>query len=268
MLEQFIRSRPRLLYWASILYRWLQPWRLHPLWAFPHYLKLLRDWARYRRLGGQADLVDFYPCLFDRTRATSTDPHYFYQAAWAMRCIHETQPGQHVDIGSDVRYVGMLSQVVPVTFVDIRPLTLQLSGLDCRVGTVLDLPYPMNSVQSMSCLHVIEHVGLGRYGDPLDPQGSRKAALELSRVLAPGGRLYVSVPVGRERVCYNAHRVFAPQPFSELFVGLRLLAFSWVSDAGQWCDAADMNVNMMQAAPSDYGCGLFIFEKPLTRVSS
>lgn len=264
MLEQFIRSKPGLLRWVSMLYRWLQPLRLHPLLAAPYYLRLFSDWRRYRRLGGQANLGDFYPCLFDRTCTTSTDPHYFYQAAWAMRCIHETRPSQHVDIGSDVRYVGMLSQIVPVTFVDIRPLALQLQGLDGRVGTVLDLPYPMNSVQSMSCLHVIEHVGLGRYGDPLDPDGSRKAALELSRVLVPGGRLYVSVPVGRERVCYNAHRVFSPQNFSALFAGLRLLEFSLVSDDGQLLDSADI----AQAAQSDYGCGLFIFEKPVNSESA
>ncbi|MEN9358351.1 MAG: hypothetical protein RL695_2522, partial [Pseudomonadota bacterium] len=209
--------------------------------------------------GGVARLTDFYPCLFDQVSSTPVDPHYFYQAAWAFRRILREQPARHVDIASDVRFVGMLSQAVPLTFVDIRPLQLDLPDLDCRIGSVLELPYPDGSVPSMSCLHVIEHIGLGRYGDPLDPEGSRKAAHELSRVLVPGGRLYVSVPVGRERICYNAHRVFSPHEFMAMFASLRLLEFSMVTDEGR----LSLDADMLQAARADYGCGLFVFEKPV-----
>ena len=257
MLESLLRSHPAWFDGARRVYRWLQPLRQRPLAALRGYARLFGDWRKYRRLGGEARLADFYPCLFDRISDTPTDPHYFYQAAWATRQVVEAHAQRHVDIGSDVRFVGMLSQVVPLTFVDIRPLRMQLPDLECRAGTVLDLPYADATVSSLSCLHVIEHIGLGRYGDPLDAHGSLKAARELARVLACGGRLYVSVPVGRERVCYNAHRVFAPGHFVQYFPGLTLLEFSYVGDDGELY----RQVNPEAAANADYACGLYVFTR-------
>lgn len=260
-LKNWLRSRPGCLQAVRQVYRWGQPLREHPLRACIGYVRLFRDASQFRRLGGQARLADFYPCLFDCVDATPIDPHYFYQAAWAMRLISESRPAHHVDIGSDVRYVGMLSQWVPTTFVDIRPLQVHLPGLDCRTGTVLDLPYADASLPSLSCLHVVEHIGLGRYGDPLDPEGSAKAAAELSRVVSPGGRLYVSVPVGRPRVCYNAHRVFSPAEFVRAFPQLTLLEFSYVSDEGELKRSASLSA----PAQEEYACGLFVFTREFSR---
>lgn len=266
MIEQWLRAHPGYLQNVRNLYRWLQPLRERPLRACAGYLRLFLDWQKFRRLGGQARLADFYPCLFDRTGTTPIDAHYFYQAAWAMRHILSVRPVQHVDIGSDVRYVGMLSQCVPTSFVDIRPLQVQLPGLDCRAGSVLALPYADASVASASCLHVIEHIGLGRYGDPLDPSGSSKATAELSRILAVDGRLYVSVPVGRGRVCYNAHRVFSPVDFVRCFPDLVLLEFSYVGDDAR----LHCNVSPEAAVNEEYACGLFVFARhnPVTGVAS
>jgi hypothetical protein len=65
---------------------------------------------------------------------------------------------------------------------------------------------------------VVEHIGLGRYGDPLDPEGSVKAFLELKRIVQPGGDLYVSVPVDDvNRIYFNAHRAFAEDYLLKLF---------------------------------------------------
>jgi hypothetical protein len=120
---------------------------------------------------------------------------------------------------------------------------------------VLDLPFADGSVESLSCLHVAEHVGLGRYGDPLDPDGTRKAALELQRVLASGGRLYFSMPVGEARTEFNAHRVHDPEAVPGLFPYLRLEAFSGVDDEGRW---------QRELSPGDLGgsrwaCGFYVF---------
>lgn len=200
------------------------------------------------------------PALEDRTATTPFDPHYFYQAIWAMDRIESSGATWHVDVGSDVNFVGMLTTHLPVTFVDIRPLEAHgVKGLTCVGGSLLCLPFASDSVESASCLHVAEHLGLGRYGDPLDPQGTGKAARELTRVLSPGGSLYFSVPVGKARVCFNAHRIHAPQLILEYFRELTLLDFSAVDDRGRF----RQGVAPADLADASYACGMFHFAKPV-----
>jgi len=107
-------------------------------------------------------------------------------------------------------------------------------------------------------LHVIEHIGLGRYGDPINPMGSRDAAKELQRVVAPKGRLYLSVPVGRERVCFNAHRVHEAETVVSYFQDLQTISFSLVDDQGQFIE----NAPLAAASGLEYGCGMFEFSRP------
>jgi SAM-dependent methyltransferase len=133
-----------------------------------------------------------------------------------------------------------------------------MSGLLPIAGDITRLPFKDQSQASISCLHVIEHIGLGRYGDPLDPRGSERAAAELARVVEPAGRLYLSVPIGRERVCFNAHRVFSPLTIVRLFDRLELEQFSVVDDAGRLLEG----VTPAQADDLEYGCGLFEFRQP------
>jgi len=153
--------------------------------------------------------------------------------------------------------MSVLSAYVDTTFVDFRPLQTSLSGLDSIAGDILDLPFDDNSVQSLSCLHVIEHIGLGRYGDPLDPQGSVKAARELQRITHSGGELFLSLPIGRERICFNAHRVHAPDTVVKMFDQMRLVQFSFVDDAGVYHE----NKPIELANNMEFGCGMFHFVK-------
>jgi hypothetical protein len=242
----------RLLHWLMALSKfWPQP-------AFLSLPLYFRDWLHFVRMKGRAALSDSLPCLMDRTSTTAFDPHYFFQAAWLARKLATARPEQHVDIGSDIRILNVLSAFVPVDFLDYRPLKVNLVGLSCEADNLLGLSRADRTVGSLSCLHVIEHVGLGRYGDPIDPDGTRKAAMELNRVLAPSGRLYISLPVGRERVCFNAHRVFDPDTVLGLFSGLQLDSFSFVDDAGEYQEAA----NPQDAKGSEYACGMYVFSKP------
>jgi SAM-dependent methyltransferase len=221
--------------------------------------KFFLELKRYRSLaaGESVPWYDAYPCLSDRVTHTPFDPHYFYQGAWLARRLSRTNPSLHMDVGSSVAMVSVLSAGVPMVFLDYRPLAVKLSGLQSVAGNAAILPFQDDSVVSLSSLHVIEHVGLGRYGDPLDPEGTRRAAGELERVLQPGGRLFLSVPVGRERVCFNAHRVHAPRTIQSFLPGLRLHSFSLVDDAGRFREDAPFE----DAAHLDYGCGMFEFIK-------
>jgi len=225
-----------------------------------HYPLYILALSRYRKLATleSVHLRDTYPCLFDTTSITSYDAHYFFQAVWAMKRIAEGSAKWHVDVGSDVRFVAMLTTHLPVTFVDIRPLQAPgVTQLSSVAGNLTALPFADGSVESLSCLHVAEHVGLGRYGDPLDPSGTHRACSELARVLAPNGSLFFSLPVGQVRVCFNAHRIHSPQQIVCYFQGLELVEFSAVDDRG--CFLTDIEPGQMENA--EYGCGLFHFRR-------
>jgi SAM-dependent methyltransferase len=220
--------------------------------------RFLRERSQYERLSGQRmPLADDNPQLLDRTAASPFDPHYTYQDAWAAREIHRRSPARHVDVGSRITFVVGLTAFVPVTFIDVRPLAAELPNLETRAGTVLDLPFEDGAVESLSCLHVAEHIGLGRYGDALDPDGTWKASLELQRVLATGGHLYFSVPVGEPRTQFNAHRVLDPLGVPGLFPELTLAAFSGVDDEGRWHPALEPR----DLTSSRWGCGFYLFTR-------
>jgi SAM-dependent methyltransferase len=201
---------------------------------------------------------DSDPYLFDRLPASPYDSHYFYQDIWAASRVAERRPDRHVDVGSRVDYVGFLTSVTRVTFVDIRPLEAEVEGLDSIAGSVLALPFEDASLDSVSCLHVAEHIGLGRYGDDLDPSGTRKATAELQRVLRPGGQLLFSGPVGHPRVCFNAHRIHTPDQIVSMFPELELVEFSGVDDAGRF----RRNRTLGELSEARYACGLFRFTRP------
>lgn len=261
-LKQFIRGNPKLLRLARPLQRWLRPLYAQPITGWFEYIRFFNDWRRYRAAGGIAYLKDFFPCLADRTQETPIDPQYFYQAAWGASKIWSQLPRIHVDVGSDVKFVGMLSAAVKVEFVDIRPLSVQLENLACRQGTILNLPYADSSIQSISSMHVIEHIGLGRYGDPIDPEGACKACAELARVLMPGGLLYLSAPIGTPRIQFNSQRILSIDEICHFLSGLSLVEIAWVDNHGEFHpNATPENIVYDEKSGLDYALGCFVFTK-------
>jgi len=249
-----------------MIYRSVQPFfsLTTVLPAVSGYWRFFSDLRRYRSMGGVVQSGDFWPCLFDRTSSTGIDPHYFHQAVWAGRKIHVFDPPEHVDVGSDVRYVGMLTTMMPVQFVDIRPLQLDIPNYAGIDGSVLAMPFDDLSVRSISCMHVIEHIGLGRYGDPLDPEGSIKACAELQRVLADGGQLLVSMPIGSPRVQFNGQRVVAVREVIDMFSELTLVEMAMVDAKGKFLPQVspeDQRIAELEAMRADFGLGLFHFTR-------
>ncbi|MEQ9459623.1 MAG: DUF268 domain-containing protein [Phycisphaeraceae bacterium] len=177
----------------------------------------------------QPNAYTLYPCVTDATDQTPVEPVYFYQDTWAFHRIFQAQPARHVDVGSSHHFNGFMSRVLPVTMVDIRPLPVSLPNLDFVEGSILEMPFEDGTVESISSICVIEHIGLGRYGDPLDPQGSEKAIAEIQRITAPGGNIYVSVPIEkRNRTYFNAHRAFTIDTFTELFAPFEVIETKFI----------------------------------------
>lgn len=221
------------------------------------FINFYQDFRAYKKLRINSvwtqEVADLYPRIYDKTTSTPLDPVYFYQDSWCAKKIFLERPLTHLDIGSNAHFVGILSQFVPTTMVDIRPLPVRIHSLSFKKGDVCNLPFEGNSISSLSSICVIEHIGLGRYGDPLDQFGSEKAASELSRVLAPGGNLYISVPIDdKNRVYFNAHRAFTRKYVLELFKGLTLIEEKYIYG----------NILLpTYSSESGFGTGLFHFKK-------
>ena len=238
------------------------PKRVASSWrAVPYFVRNALRYQRSNRTGTfRVRLSDLQFATSDRfLRAGTTPSHYFLQDLWAARWLYHRGVRRHVDVGS--RLDGFIAHVLPfceVIYVDIRPIETEVEGLVFLRGSATELPFPDEILETLSCLHVIEHIGLGRYGDPVDPEGHLKAAAEMVRVLRPGGALLLGTPVGRERLFFDAHRVFDPRTVVEAFGGLGLRSFSLIDDAG---GAIRPDASFEEARRCVYGCGLFVFVK-------
>jgi SAM-dependent methyltransferase len=159
-----------------------------------------------------------------------------------------------------MHFCTLVSAFMPVRFYDYRPAHVKLSNLTSEAADLLALPFEDRSISSLSCMHVVEHIGLGRYGDPLDPDGDLKAIAELKRVLAPGGSLLFVVPVGRPKIMFNAHRIYSYDQVLGAFPELELAESALIPD-----DPRDGGL-ILEPAPGtfdaqSYGCGCFRFTR-------
>ena len=165
------------------------------------------------------------------------------------------------DIGSRVDgFIShLLSMGINVTLLDIRPLDIRIKGLSfVRTDAVRLDGINDGSINHLSSLHAVEHFGLGRYGDSIDPEGWYKALRAMSRKLSLGGTLYLSVPIGvQERLCFNAHRIFRPTTIVESLQDLQLLSFAYISNY----DIIESDVNEYMRNGGNYDCGMFTFRK-------
>jgi hypothetical protein len=235
---------------------------LRRLGRFPIFMA---DFFRFKReiqnkeRGMNIRISDWYPCLDDRTDKTTFDHHYVFHTAWAARVLAQTKLEKHIDISSSLYFCSIASAFIPIDFYDFRPAPLNLTNLTCGAADLTALSFANNSIKSLSCMHVIEHIGLGRYGDPLDPNGDIKAVNELKRVVSIGGNLLVVVPVGSPRIMFNAHRIYSFAQVRDLFDGFSLKQFALITDEPS--NGLILNADPSFADIQKYGCGCFWFVK-------
>ncbi|XRB07684.1 DUF268 domain-containing protein [Pycnococcus provasolii] len=70
----------------------------------------------------------------------------------------------------------------------------------------------------------VEHSGMGRYGDPMNPSADIEAVAAMSCLVKKGGRMFLGVPSGGDSVHWNAHRVYGAKRFPLLTVNWKLQA--------------------------------------------
>lgn len=174
------------------------------------------------------DEIRLYPLLKDRKENAGTAGLYLIQDLWAAEKIYnQLGENSHFDIGSrlDGFITHLLSFGKKVILIDIRPLPFfvheKLNFIQADATNLSNIED--NSIHSLSALCSLEHFGLGRYGDPIDPNACFKAFSSIQKKLAQGGKFYLSLPVGEERIEFNAHRVFSVETILTFFNELSLI---------------------------------------------
>lgn len=227
----------------------------------------IKDKETYEKLNNRENFAiheeTLIPIIDEKYANAGTVSNYFWQDLWAARHIYKNMPREHYDIGS--RLDGFIAHVlcfgIPVKMIDIRPFPTEIEGLDTIVDDATFLTeFADNSIESMLALCSLEHFGLGRYGDPINPEACFICFENIQRKLKQNGRLYISVPVGRERVEFNAHRVFYPSTITGSFSQLELIDFAYTAD-GKLERTMDLHKYDDDNHNGNYRYGLFYFVK-------
>ncbi|MBY0303931.1 MAG: DUF268 domain-containing protein [Sphingomonas sp.] len=233
---------------------------LAPLIALKHLPRFFRELSAFRAKGGVVDRL--WPILTDYQDDSGTaSGHYFHQDLLVAQFIFSANPADHLDIASRIDgFVAHVAAFRAIDVMDVRPLQAAAHANIRFLQRDLMVPQPdlAGRYPSVSCLHALEHFGLGRYTDSIDPDGHRKGFAAIAALVAPGGVLYLSVPVGRPRVEFNAHRIFAPDgPLSWAVGQFTLERFDYVDDRG----ALQLDKVPADADGLDYGCGIYTLRK-------
>jgi SAM-dependent methyltransferase len=234
--------------------------------GLPFYFSDLRELKKQKTQDMEFPFGNSLPMLNERNSEAGTmSGHYFHQDLFIARKIFLADPVSHVDIGS--RTDGFVAHVAvfrEIEIFDIRTLNSSIQNIIFKQANLMELDgHLVDYCDSISSLHAIEHFGLGRYGDPIDYNGHVKAIRNIHKVLKKNGTFYFSVPIGEQRIEFNAHRVFS---LKYLIDTLRLLfsteSFSFVNDKGEFFENADLTEEQIKVNFNcHYGCGIFELKK-------
>jgi SAM-dependent methyltransferase len=226
--------------------------------------RYVRDYFRFR--SGYAGRIELLPCLHDwYEEGGTTKGEYFWQDLLIAREIFEARPRRHVDIGSRVDgFVAHVASFREIEVFDVRPISTQIPGVTFRQADFMQpLAGMADYCDSLSCLHALEHFGLGRYGDPIDPRGFERGFVNMASLLKKDGVFYLSVPIGMDRVEFNAHRVFDPRSIVKLATqhSLRLSTLTVIQSGGRIETIALDEAQLSGLAGQRHALGLFVFKK-------
>jgi len=230
---------------------------------------VVSDYVKFRiKYDGTAPLSFSMPCLSDRfSESGSINTHYFHQDLYVSQRVFELAPEKHVDIGS--RVDGFVSQVASyrnVEVFDIRPLTTEIRNIKFLQADIMEENFSVKEYcDSLSCLHALEHFGLGRYSDPIRVDGHIRGLKNLAEILKVGGTLYLSVPIGKDRVEFNAHRIFSIDTILKLAKPyFQFKRFSYIDDRCNFFENIDLDKDVLARENNfgcRFGCGIFEFTK-------
>jgi SAM-dependent methyltransferase len=210
--------------------------------------------------------VRYIPVLTDKYDSSGkARGQYFYQDLYVANRIFEDQPVRHIDIGSRVDgFVAHVAAFRPIEVFDIRPSNSQVKNIHFVQADLMLFDSKLEAcTDSLSCLHTIEHFGLGRYNDPIDIDGHLKGLDNMYRLLKPGGRFYFSTQIGPQIIDFNSHRIFAISYLLNYFKGkYEIERFSYIDDKDQFFVDAPLTDELIRTnAGCKMGCGIFVLKK-------
>jgi len=219
-----------------------------------------------RRLRSGIKICFSLPCFHDRFQPGGTaSGHYFHQDLLVARRVYERKPTKHVDVGSRVDgFAAHVASYRPIEVIDVRPVAAAIPNITFIQHDMMDPSFSLDDYcDSLSCLHALEHFGLGRYGDSVDIRGYLRGLANMTRMLTDGGMMYLSVPIGSERIRFNGERVFSVSTILESTRGsFDLQSFSYVDDVGDLHEDVPLGPDAVsQNFRCERGCGVFELRK-------
>ena len=231
-----------------------------------NYFRLKKQLRQFKKQGMKSPvsfpLGILYPFYKDKKGAAGAlGFHYFYQDLYVAQRIFENNPNRHIDIGSSINgFVAHVASFRKIEVYDIRPLNDLIPNVQFKQVDIMQLDEDeIDSTDSISCLHALEHFGLGRYGDPICYDGYWQGFLNIHKILKRNGKFYFSVPLGRQKVDFHAHRIFSLRYLLEMINPFyEIVNFSYIDDNNIFYK--DVNISEEIIANNcncKFGCAIF-----------
>ena len=231
------------------------------LYAIQNTPRYIFELFKFKKMGGV--VTHKYMILTDyKEEAGVQSGHYFHQDLLVAKYIYENKPHNHIDIGSRIDgFVAHVATFRSIKIMDIRYLEKsEHENIEFMKKDLMDNENIDEEItDSISCLNAIEHFGLGRYGDKIDPNGHIKGFNNIIKMLKKKGKLYISFPIGkRNEVHFNAHRIFHPKDIFNWYEkkDLSLEKFDMVDDNGKLHKNIDIDKHQFNLT---FGCGIYTF---------